>query len=707
MREGQFRSVSEWKSALMTLADGAFFDLIRGYLGDIKTPFNKQRLVDELESLLSRQEVQKTMEAYMDPTDRKVLAAVGLLGFPSPGELASFFEGEYSFAEFHGILLNLEERLLVYRFTDQGIHRFALNPVLENLLAPVVMDTDTLFPSYPLSSESSAVSPIRPLDDVLLAALLAYAFSHPELHRANGKFKKKTQDEIEALFPSLDVGSLLEALKIESLLRLENGNYVPEKEKIDRFIQLSPVDRMIYVASGMVVQAVASDSENPLRRVSRERIQLVARLIKLFLGSLSDNRWYPEISLNRHLDVLERSLDEGSQRWASASPGLRKAHPIEGRFGVSPSVFRGTVYSVLEQLGLLRKVEGPGWTKYLASEVPRSDSPRVVYQGPFSLILYPETAFKDAYALALFCDLKEVGRTIQFEIRRESVVRSFDWGETQETLRRSIEAATGIPIDQTLLWSLTEWQKRYAGLSLQRGLVLVVEEERRYLVNAEPVAQFIDRTLAPGVYLLKGDDEEPIIQALKKTGADIVALPRPPSMPPRPVVESHHPPFPPLVSGKLEKFGIPSSPRKEDSAPGPGFLNPTEVMESFKRVLEKKNLPKDQRDELTARIERRLIVSEAQLVGAAVRYEKLEARGLDYVGKVRVAEQALSSHSLVELFWRGPKGEPNRLLGNPRALEKSGGEVKLVLDPVPEGESLSIPIGKISLLRRIKRSIFE
>jgi hypothetical protein len=130
-------------------------------------------------------------------------------------------------------------------------------------------------------------------------------------------------------------------------------------------------------------------------------------------------------------------------------------------------------------------------------------------------------------------------------------------------------------------------------------------------------------------------------------------------------------------------------------------------MGSFKTVLEKKNLPKDQRDELSARIERRLIVSEAQLVGAAVRYEKLEARGLDYVGKVRVAEQALASHSLVELFWRGSKGEPNRLLGNLKALEKSGGEVKLVLDPVPEGESLSVPIGKISLLRRIKRSIFE
>jgi len=108
---------------------------------------------------------------------------------------------------------------------------------------------------------------------------------------------------------------------------------------------------MIYVAAGMVVHAVSSDNEGSSRRVSRERIHLIARLIKLFLGSLSDSRWYPETSLNRYLDVLERSLDEGERRWDPASPGLRNPHPIEERFGLSPSAFRAAVYSILERLG--------------------------------------------------------------------------------------------------------------------------------------------------------------------------------------------------------------------------------------------------------------------------------------------------------------------------------------------------------------------
>jgi hypothetical protein len=41
-------TVADWRGALLTLGDGPFFDLMRSYLGDIRTPFNKQRLVEDL-----------------------------------------------------------------------------------------------------------------------------------------------------------------------------------------------------------------------------------------------------------------------------------------------------------------------------------------------------------------------------------------------------------------------------------------------------------------------------------------------------------------------------------------------------------------------------------------------------------------------------------------------------------------------------------
>jgi hypothetical protein len=121
-------------------------------------------------------------------------------------------------------------------------------------------------------------------------------------------------------------------------------------------------------------------------------------------------------------------------------------------------------------------------------------------------------------------------------------------------------------------------------------------------------------------------------------------------------------------------------------------------------------LPRVEQDELSARIERRLIVSESQMAGGAVRYEKLEARNLDYVGKTMVAKQAIALKSPIEVVWTA--GGENRVLGIPEALEKSGGETILVFKPVPKGnetaapEPIRLPLGKISLIRRIKQSIF-
>jgi hypothetical protein len=160
-------------------------------------------------------------------------------------------------------------------------------------------------------------------------------------------------------------------------------------------------------------------------------------------------------------------------------------------------------------------------------------------------------------------------------------------------------------------------------------------------------------------------------------------------------------------------------------------------------------LGRAEKDELAARIKRRLVLSESQLEGASVRYEKREARLLDYVGKASIAKQAIASKSLLEIHWPHPEKGTVETMGIPTALEKSGGESILVIstgggpgdDPAWKGsgeavrvsgnmpripeefgvpkeslripgksgipmESLRIPLGKISLMRRIKKSIF-
>ncbi|MDR2606874.1 MAG: hypothetical protein LBC57_00660, partial [Treponema sp.] len=115
-----FKSTGDWKSALLTLHEGAFFELMRSVFGKIETPFNKQRLAEDLAAFLSRPDIQETIDAYIGEEEALLIAAVGLLDFPRPEDLDSFFDGDFSFARLQDLILNLEERFIFYRFRDEG-----------------------------------------------------------------------------------------------------------------------------------------------------------------------------------------------------------------------------------------------------------------------------------------------------------------------------------------------------------------------------------------------------------------------------------------------------------------------------------------------------------------------------------------------------------------------------------------------------------
>jgi hypothetical protein len=294
-----------------------------------------------------------------------------------------------------------------------------------------------------------------------------------------------------------------------------------------------------------------------------------------------------------------------------------------------------------------------------------------------------------------------------------------------------IDRLSGGRMDKNISWTLQDWETRYAAVSLYQGVVLTLAEDRRYLAGTEPLASLVIRTLAPGIYLLSIPEKAQAAEILKKAGVDIVAM-EPPvpyagtpdggggeSEPGRGFFPVPAYPFSPVrkagdLGGLRSGTGtLPEIPPQNAGAEG--------YKERFRGVLKKMDLPRAEREELAARIERRLIVSESQLAEASIRYEKLEARGLDYVGKAAIAKQAIASKSLLEVLWPHPGGGTNKALGVPEALEKQGGESVLILKPLaPEDrsagdsppeetgrtESIRLPLGKISLLRRIKQSIF-
>ncbi|MDR0718043.1 MAG: hypothetical protein LBF78_00285, partial [Treponema sp.] len=435
--------------------------------------------------------------------------------------------------------------------------------------------------------------------------------------------------------------------------------------------------------------------------LARGPLRWAGSMIHRFCGVLDHHLRYPKITLKRFADLL--SLDDGGTAafWGWHIEGSKKNIPFE------------RLFKTLLSCGIIH-ADGD---LYLYSVFPDNESEpgkaAIAMDSTFSFVLYPEINFADALTLSAFCSPK--GKAGEgFELTRSSAVRGFDSGLSSDSMIQLLKRLSLDRIDSNLEFTLKDWETRYASVSLHQGLVLTLAEDRRYLADAEPLASLVTRILVPGVYLLSGGDKSKAAAALRKAGVDIVAQPAA-----RQDIRGSGVSVRPNTFQGLERISFP--------LPKGVFVCPDfraaekraeasmAAREQFLKRLQTMKLSKPERDELEARIDRRLVLTESQLEETTVRYEKLEARGMDYAGKSVMAKQAISGRALLEATWPAGGGEVSVCIGTPVALEKSGGEAILVLKPVSfslPGEdaksesTLRIPLGKISLLRRIKQSIF-
>ena len=105
-----------WKKFLLTLPDVAFFGLARHYLGELQTPFTKHRIIVDLESRLGRPDWVAARRELMTDDDFDALAALKVLGAPTPEEAAAFLGWELD--RFRSKALNLQERFLAFPTAD-------------------------------------------------------------------------------------------------------------------------------------------------------------------------------------------------------------------------------------------------------------------------------------------------------------------------------------------------------------------------------------------------------------------------------------------------------------------------------------------------------------------------------------------------------------------------------------------------------------
>jgi hypothetical protein len=702
----------------MPLPDHAFFELLRTVFGKIKTPFNKQNLIGDLEKFLSNNDIQKNIAAYIDKNDARIIAAIAVLNEPTAAELDAFFEGELDHTELYDMVINLEERFILFRFMDENRNesRLALNPIMESILAPYTDNISSLLPTAHNKTHNKTGKQNLPFfDDRILAALLSFVSQNEAFFIKEGKIRQKVLNMAATLFPALQLEPVIGGLRVLGLFFASGDMLLPDFTRFAAFGKLDRLERTEYCAAGILCYYESPTSElSPW--LFRSKLRKFASFIHNFYISLEPEQQYPLVTLRRLAFILGRNNIE---------------------------INCDMLIKAMEQTGLLISDSNKRWQKSQAASdnamtiKPAAGNATIAMDSPFTLLMYPEIAYNDAIELASISHITGTGLNVSFEINKDAAVSAFNRGISAREAIELLQRLSGNRIDENAAFTLLDWEKRHKEVSLSKGLVLSLSPERSYLAETKPLSKYISAKLAPGIYMIPENMEEKVYAALKKAGVTIFAKPNNVGAPngasqtddgntlsgvaPGGAFNSgalnsaadSRIYFPRLNTGmphteKIRQF----SPEKKEDGINASTSDPpaSTLIERFHSIINKMHLGGEQRDELRARINRRLVLCESQLKDAVVRYEKLEARGLDYAGKTMIAKQAIARQSPLEVSWPG-RQKQEIVIGIPKALEKKDDESVLVLESLDtahiQGDTIRIPLGKIGLLRRIKKSIFE
>lgn len=671
-------AVVEWREALTRLSDQHFFDLVRMYIGAVRTPFNKQKLIESLSAFLRNTKNRSRIVSCLDQFDREMLAAVRALPSPTREKIVRLFSGTRSFPEVYERILNLEERLLVYRKDEKAHREYAINP----LLADDIEDQAGLDQLIRPDTTGSPVYIPLSVSDSVLAGLYSFFLHEGPPVRNDGSLRKRTLDALASSFPDLASGGttlclVVTALRNLSLLNVHDGSLVPDHARWERFARCDAASRAAYLCAAVY------------GRLTRDALQRNAQSFLDLVGMLAaDGRYVPEV-VNRAAYLVGENSGAVSGKRSRFSQMLGESNPAEN-LCIEDSPDRAETTRIF---GLLAEQDGYLVPNASVSAPVTAATASVVISPSFETVLMPGSSLEELLPLVSCMMVTSIQTVGNYDINRKSCAAAFDQGETGDSIIALLKKHSTTPLPGNLLFSIRDWFAGYTALSLYHGYVLKVDDSRRVLFEKnESLTRLVRKTLAPGVYLLDTDSPEELQDAASRAGIDFLPAvargnPRsdPAPLPSLRLVEIH----PSFVSTTYKQ----SSPETENT-----------IHTELVSALESLHPAKDQRDALLSRIERKIIISPTQLDPDSVRPEKMEARGMDFLGKVRVAEQAVATGTLLEIH----VDSGNRiLLGKPLSMEKKRGDMLLKLQSEADDTIDTVSLGRAVLVRRLRGSIFS
>jgi hypothetical protein len=679
---------------LLELDDESFFSLYRNYRGPVETPYNKHDLIGDLRDFVTRPETRQRIIGRIDRMDLVVLSAVDLLGTPDERRLARFLEGEVEPAALRDRVLNLKDRLLLIDGPDdRTLH---VNQLLQEDLIHAGMGADTLVSGSPLAGETEAMHTPGPpwLSIPFALALYPIVRDNEEFFTRTGTLRKRIQTELETRFGALLAGETGTIRFRIAVTALETAGLVRRREERielrpeswselarlpDRWITAilwgaaltSSVERAFEYAELLqqLVEAVAVDREFTLGEILR-LLQLTGNGSTLPIDRDTIGR-LAEIGF-----LLSRNAEHDDDVSYRLNPAVKGVIPIDSG--------------------------GPLQGRRSGAARDRSQSAIRVHAN-MEASAPPGVPYADLLTIAQVAELNRYDVVPSFLFTESSVSAARRDG-IDDPLERVHHVVGELP--QNVAFLLRRWQERAGAVRLLRGLVLIAgEEESAILRKTEEFQELLREEPASGVFLMVDDPRriERLLGKLELGAATAVEGP--------PVIDPDVPEYERLFQRFRQPMLLPPTPvrrpsgeKREGTEVGGTNETGTEVLREY---LAATDLPEDVKQEIALRIERKLILFPEQIREDITSHFGTEARGLDYLGKIRLIEQAISSGDMLEVITRSATGSPQRVLVQPREIVQNGNDLMLRARQEPDLQGVRIRIRRISLVRRLSGTLLR
>lgn len=658
-----------WYDALLCLPDKIFFNIMRLYLGEIKTPFNKQRLAEQLQGFLSKSSTQDIIVQSLDRLDIFILTAVKIMHPATKEMLTRFFSSEPALQK---RLKNMEERLLIYSCGGYGdctgaeSPPYLLNPVLSPALDALLDSRLLVLPE----TVGEAESKMTVADDLILAGLYTFFLRETAVLKTDGLLRRNAEKKLQRIFPDFAaemsrVSLLCSALQTLGLLVKNDVNLIPQEERWKEFLKKRPFERKMYLGAASCGGG------------RREVLQLRAKVLADFLSSLDPRGLYS-------IETLRRLYCMAVQKNGPTAEGYAVAPVQDSLLAGGQLIEAAEALHFLLPAGEYRQVNSAVFLQHTIEQP-------LIAEPSFEVTILPYTSFERIFPVLSCMEPVAVLTAGRFEITKAACSRCFEKNDTDETLIRLLQEAAAGALPQNIQVSISDWYLKCSAIGVYHGFVLSVAEEKRALFRQNAQLQgIICKELAEGVYLLKYIDVDTIRSLIKSAGLDAAFY--------RPVdVQRYTPARLAPIEYVRQRFEtderayerFQETLRAREKAFGVHMRRLEYIAESLPVSAEEKRIVKE-------RIAKKLIISEERLRSASVDGEKREVSGLDFLGKMHLAETAITGQHHLEVHFDDQAGM--RIVeGLPISIEKTDSDALLSMQ-VGEGRVYE----KISIARTSK-----